>query len=77
MTNSCDSSTPRVDSLVESFRPQINGQLEQFSDWYLDQLQSGQSPPRVEIVAAYRELADQIQRRLELIELLHGSDPQD
>ena len=74
MTNSVNDPLPPRDLLGDSTLREITLQLEQLGDWYLDQLQAGQSPHRVQIVAAYRDLADRIQRRLELIELLHSSD---
>jgi hypothetical protein len=74
LTDSSDHAADSAGRLTDSPLREIGQQLERLGDWYLDQLQAGESPQRIQIVAAYRQLAEQIQRRLELIDVLFDSD---
>src|SRR5262245_40793114 len=46
-------------------------QVEALADEYLERLISGETPDRLEFLAAHAELADLLGPRLELVELMH------
>jgi hypothetical protein len=51
--------------------PDVERRVEEIADEYLDRLQAGEAPDRGAVVAAHPDLADLLEGRLALVELMH------
>jgi tetratricopeptide (TPR) repeat protein len=67
-----DASPPPAPGAPPKTLADLEGQLEALVERYIDQLHAGLSPDRRALLAAHPELADVLERRLALVEMIHG-----